>query len=54
MRATTSPLVLLLYLLFSQLTIPIVASEPQSNDASSPAPAAEREDRVELNTADKA
>ena len=54
MHTTISSLVLLFYIVFSPHTIPIVASELQSQEADSAASAAESEERVELNTAAQA
>lgn len=53
MRTTISPLVLLFYMLFYPSTPLLSVSGPQSNEAGSPASAAESEERVELNTADR-
>ncbi len=51
MRTTIS---IALFLVFCVAAHPAALPGPQSNEAASPAPAAEGEERVELNTADKA
>ena len=51
MRTTIS---IALFVIFCVVAHPAALPGSQSNEAGSPVPAAEREDRVELNTADKA
>ena len=50
MRTTIS---IALFLIFCATAYPAAAPALQSDEAGSPAPAAEREERVELNTADR-
>lgn len=50
---TTISIVLLVVFVFCAAAQPAASPGPQSNEASGPARAAEAEERVELNTADK-